>query len=161
VTKDRVKLDSRTAYAACLANDATPLMLRALNEREGLSVIVEILMNDPVFDHPKVTNALIAFYARYKGEHYHRAVPERIECSLPDPFFIHGSSKFLDYIVQACAPVRSKTTDTLAAYAITELVRRGVPLSHKAWEACVKSYPSDRFSFYAGGTLRLVDVPHT
>lgn len=161
LTRGQLKFDSRTAFAGCLMDDATKVMELALQREEGLPVFVEMLMNDPSFRHDRIGKAIVAFYERYKGEHYYVRNEEKVECALEEQFISDASSKFLDHIVQTCAPIRAKTTDTLAAYAIHELYRRRMPLSSLAFSACKKGYP-DRFVFDVRkkGYLRLADVPH-
>jgi hypothetical protein len=163
VRTGKVKFDSRTGFAACQIDDATKVMLSALKHEGGLPVFAEMLMNDASFNHPKIADAIIKFYKTYKGEHYYRRLINKIECHVQDDFVSDASSKFLDYVVQVCASVRGKTTDTLAAYAIVELCRRRVPLSRRAYEVCKKNYYAEHFTFdiiNKPSHVRLDDVPH-
>lgn len=162
LSRGELAFDSRTAFAGCLMENATSLMEMALQREDGLPIFVEMLMNDASFRHDRIGRAIVGFYERYKGEHYYVRTEEKIECALDEQFISDASSKFLDYIVQTCAPIRGKTTDTLAAYAIFELARRRIPLSAIAYQACKKSYPTEKFVFDVRnkGILRLVDVPH-
>jgi hypothetical protein len=158
-----IKFDSRTAFAACQVDDATDVMISALQHEAGLPVFAEMLMNDASFDHSKIAQVIIKFYETYKGTHYYRRLPEKIECHLQDDFVSDASSKFLDYVVQVCARSRGQTADTLAAYAIVELFRRGFPLSRLAYDACKKNYIGERFTFDVlnkSSHIKFVDVRH-
>lgn len=162
LTQGNIRFDSRTAFAGCLMEDATPVMELALRREEGLPIFAEMLMNDPSFNHALIAKAILTYYSQYKGEHYYSRTDEKIECHLDQDFISDSSSKFLDYIVQTCAATRSKTTDTLAAYAVVELFRRKMPLSQMAFAACKRNYASDKFAFVIANKryVRLIDVPH-
>jgi hypothetical protein len=154
------RLDSRTAFAGCLMDDATSVMESALRRKEGLPIFAEMLMNDPSFDHSAIAKAIVAYYTRYETEHYYRRTDYSVECHLQQDFITDASSKFLDYLVQVCATTRGKTKDTLTAYATSELALRGVPLSQLAYEICIKNFGSEKFSFVASNRqiVRLIDV---
>jgi hypothetical protein len=161
LSRGELPFDSRTAFAGCLMDDGTKVMELALQKKEGLPIFVEMLMNDASFRHDRIVRAIVDFYGRYKGEHYYFRGDDKVECALDEQFISDASSKFLDYIVQTCAPTRSKTEDTLAAYAIHELHRRRVRLSAAAYQACKRGYP-ERFVLDVRnkGYLRLIDVAH-
>ncbi|SNS40938.1 CHAT domain-containing protein [Granulicella rosea] len=55
--------DTRTAYAACISGDATRVLEGALAVPEGLTCAIETLTNSPDFDNPRITKALLKFYA--------------------------------------------------------------------------------------------------
>jgi hypothetical protein len=163
VLSGAVRPDPRTAYAACLMEDATSVMETILKREDGLPVFADMLMNDAAFDHARIARVILEYYEKYKGEHYYRRTEEKLECHLADDCVSDASSKFLDYIVQVCAPTRSKTTDTLTAYALVELVRRKKPLSRIAHTACTKNFHREKFVFDVlnkTSSLRLFDVPH-
>ncbi|HEV2101293.1 MAG TPA: hypothetical protein VGR58_00810 [Candidatus Acidoferrum sp.] len=163
VLKGSVRPDSRTAYAACMMEDATSVMETILKLEDGLPVFADMLMNDAAFDHARIARVIVEFCEKYKGKHYYRRTDEKIECHLADDFVSDASSKFLDYIVQVCGPTRGKTTDTLTSYAIVELVRRKIPLTKVAYSACTKNFARENFGFdvlHKNSSLRLSDVPH-
>ena len=162
LTQGIVRFDSRAAFAGCLMDDATRVMEAALQHREGLPVFAEMLMNDPSFNHQRIARAILTYYNQYKGEHYYSRSYEKLECHLDQEFISDASSKFLDYIIQACAGSRTKTTDTLTAYAIVELVRRRTALSQASFEICRKNFASENFAIVIPNKpfLRFVDVPH-
>ena len=59
--------------------------------------------------------AIIRYYDKHIGEHYYRRADDKIECALKEEFITVASSKFLEYIVQACTRVQARITDTIAA----------------------------------------------
>jgi hypothetical protein len=163
VQAGNIPMNSRTAYAACLIDDATSVMEATLSRFDGLPTFAEMLMNDASFNHSRIAALIVSFYEKYKGEHYYRRTEEKLECNVADDFVSDASSKFLDYVVQVCGPKRGKTTDTLVAYAIVELVRRNFSLSQRAFAACKQNFGRDSFVFDVipkTSSLKLRDVPH-
>lgn len=162
LSKRELKFDSRTAFAGCLVEDGTAVIELALRQPDGLPVVVEMLRNDAAFDHERAANAIIAFYGRYRGQHYYVRSREKIECAVEQEFITEANPKFLDYIVRSCAPSREKTKDTLAAYAISELHRRRIPLSRAAYELCRSNYAYDDFvlDIRDRDWLRFKDIAH-
>ena len=163
LTQNNLKLDSRTAFAGCIIDDATEVMEYALARSDGLPVFAEMLMNDPSFNHPRIAKAIEAYCARFKGEHYYQRTPEKIECYLEEDFITNASSKFLDFLIQSWGTTPSKTSDTLAAYAIIELHHRRKKLSRAAFEACKKNLKTDKFIFDVRkkNIVRFCDVGHS
>ena len=154
-----VKFDSRTAFAGCLVEDATPVMEMALGHRDGLPVFVEMLTNDPTFRHEPIALAMIRYCEKHIGEHYYRRADDKIECALQEEFITVASSKFLEYIVQACTRVQARITDTIAAYAIFELKRRQAAITRQVYDSCVKAYGENlTFDVRNRGIVRLKDV---
>src|ERR1051326_3387191 len=163
--KPSLRLDSRAAYAACQLSDATEVMEKALREQDGVTAFVDMLINDASFDNDRIASAIINYYQHYKGEHYFRLADNRIECHLDQEFISYASSKFLDHIIYRCASARGKTADTIAAYALKEIVRRGGTLTRKTYDGCCKGYKSETVAFLVlgeggGNFVRLGDVPH-
>lgn len=156
-----IKFDSRMAFAGCLVEDATAVMETALGHRDGLPVFVEMLTNDPSFKHAPIALAIIRYYEKYRGEHYYWKGDNKIECAFEEEFVTVASSKFLEYIVQECARIRARITDTIAAYAIFELNKRRVPLGRLVYDSCVKAYGENvSFDVRNRGIVRLKDIRH-
>jgi hypothetical protein len=147
--------DARTAYAACLMQDATPVMEKALSTARGVEAFVEILSNSPVFDHARIASALINYYGMHKRVHfYENSDPMKVTASLEQPFLSVASSKFLDYLVERCSTGRGKTMDTIAGYCMMELQRRRLTLSYITYEKALALYGSANFTFH------LLDLGH-
>lgn len=142
--------NARTAYAACLTQDATPVMERALSARGGIEAFVEILSNAPIFDHKRIANALINYYALHERQHYYQVddeEPLKVTANLDEDFVCLASSRFLDYLVERCCTGRGKTTDTIAGYCMVELLRRKCKLTFATYEKALTVYKSENFTF--------------
>lgn len=91
-----IEWDARTAYAACLTQDATSVMERALSTPGGVEAFVEILSNAPIFDHKRVANALINYYAQHERQHYYQVdeeEPFKVTADLEEDFVCLASSR--------------------------------------------------------------------
>jgi hypothetical protein len=142
--------NARTAYAACLTQDATPVMERALSAPGGIEAFVEILSNAPIFDHKRIANALINYYAQHERQHYYQIEDEeplKVTANLDEDFVCLASSRFLDYLVERCCTGRGKTTDTIAGYCMVELLRRKCKLTFATYEKALAVYKSENFTF--------------
>ena len=152
--------DARTAYAACLTNDATSIMQKALLAPEGIESFIEILNNSPIFDPKVIANALIDYYSRVRIEHYFDAREMKVTTHLDQDFIRLASSKFLDFLVERCCAGRSSVNDTIAGYSMRELRYRGTSLSHITYDKALRLYGSTSFTFdlLGDGMLRLGDL---
>ena len=145
-----VEWDARTAYAACLTQDATSVMERALSSPGGVEAFVEILSNSPTFEHKRIANALINYYAQHERQHYYQVDENdelKVTANLEEDFVCLASSRFLDYLVERCCTGRGKTTDTIAGYCMMELLRRKRKLTFGTYEKALAVYKSDKFTF--------------
>jgi hypothetical protein len=160
----RYEWNARTAYAACLLSDATSIMQRALRDAEGVEAFVEILENEPQFDHKTVAEALIRFYSlENRVEYYEKRVNElknvlmgegsktgtTIRTKLQLDFLRVASTKFLDYLAEQCSQQarRDKVTDTIIGYCLFELQKRRLPLSYIAYPKLVAAYKTEDVTF--------------
>jgi len=146
--------NARTAYAACLTQDATSIMEKSLSTTQGVESFVEILSNAPDFDHKRVADALIKFYTQHEPTHYYETEPLKVTAHFKQDFVRLASSKFLDYLVERCSARRGKTTDTIAGYCMLELLRRGSKLSFVTYAKALELYKSGNFTFH------LMDLGH-
>ena len=149
--------NARTAYAACLTQDATSIMEKSLSSAGGVESFVEILSNAPVFDHRRIADALIKFYSQHEPTHYYEAEATKVTTNFEQDFVRLASSKFLDYLVERCCDGRGKTTDTIAGYCMMELFRRGSKLSFVTYGKALELYKSGDFTFnlLGSGHVRL------
>jgi hypothetical protein len=140
--------DARAAYAACLTQDATAVMERALTTAGGVESFVEILSNAPVFDHKRIADALFSYYLKHERTHYYEGeVPLKVTANLEQDFIMLASSKFLDYLVERCSTRRGQTADTIAGYCMMELCNRGCKLTFQTYEKALGLYESGDFTF--------------
>lgn len=158
---NRGEWDARTAYAACLSGDATPIMQRALSAPEGLGSFVEILSNSPNFNPKIIADALINYYSRTGIHEYFDANENlKVTAHLPEDFVCHASSTFLDFLVERCSTGRSWVNDTIAGYCMLELLRRRTTLSFITYDKAFRLYGSSSFTFdlLGDGIVRLGDL---
>jgi hypothetical protein len=149
--------DARTAYAACLTQDATDIMEHALRRPDGVEMFVEMLSNAPTFDSRRIASALIKYYSGHFRVHYYEAQGLTVTASLVQDFVCLATVPFLDYLVERCAEQRGQTTDTIAGYCMLELARRGRKLSFVTYDKALALYKSPEFTFYLqnSGNVRL------
>jgi hypothetical protein len=152
--------DARTAYAACLMQDATSVMERALTTLGGVESFVEILSNAPTFDHKRIADALINYYSEHGRAHYYEREGRdtlTVTANLEQDFIRLASTKFLDYGVERCSAGRGKTTDAISGYCMLELHARGCGLSHSTYGKALSLYKSGTFTFnlLGSGLVRL------
>jgi hypothetical protein len=155
------KWNARTAYAACLIEDATDIMVRALAEPEdGLETFVEILSNEPDFKHPIIAEAIVSYYVRQRLSHYyHEDSPTKASAELKQPFIRLASSKFLEYLLNTCLDKGANpTARTIAGYCLYELYSRGQKLSWQTYKRTVEKLGSPDYAFNllsGGGYVRV------
>jgi hypothetical protein len=157
----KYKWNARTAYAACLIDDATDIMVGALTDpAEGIETFVEILSNEPDFKHSIVAEAILQFYLHQRvGHHYTQDSPTKATAELKQPFIRLASSKFLEYLLNACFEKgHNPTARTIAAYCLFELYVRGLKLTPGTYKRAVEKLGSPDYAFNllgSGGYVRL------
>lgn len=138
---------TKAAYAACLSADATQAMIAALKSSESLPAFAEMLSNEASFNHSVIGLQLIEFYTKTRPVHFFDGQPDRISVQLNQDFISIASTKFLFHIIHVCAEKRSKVKDTLVAYALAELLYRGVRLPPPLYSRLLALYRLPRFAF--------------
>jgi len=141
--------DTKAAYAACLTADATESMRSALKDEESLPAFAEMLSNDAPFDHAAIGEALIKHYETHPRKHFYEQQKNenRLSVQLSQDFISIASTKFLVHIADACGVQRSKVTDSLVAYALAELRRRGQQLPNVVYSKLIRTYKTESFTF--------------
>jgi hypothetical protein len=146
----KYKWNARTAYAACLIEDATKIMVQALaNPEDGIETFVEILSNEPDFKHPVVAEAIVEYYVRNEVAHYyHDDSTTKASAELTQPFIRLASSKFLEYLLNTCLEKgTNRTARTIAGYCLYELYTRGLRLSGGTYKRAVEKLGSPEYAF--------------
>jgi hypothetical protein len=140
---------AKAAYAACLTADATESMKACLRGKETLSMFAEMLSNDAPFDHAAIGEALIEHYEQHPRSHFYeqKKGESKVSVELKQDFITIASTKFLMYIADACGGKRSKVTDTLVAYALAELTKRGCALPSATYQKIAQTYGTAQFTF--------------
>lgn len=154
-------LDSRTAYAAVLADNATEALLKILSRSETQDVVRtvrEILLNEPDFNTAKVWPAMCQFTGRQQCEYEYDGW--RMKCDLRDEFITAAGSRFLQEVIRLGCSSPNRTCDILVAYAVAEIRRRGVILRAETYTALLRRFPNKRMTIQVMGYHQLSDLPH-
>jgi hypothetical protein len=142
------KWDTRTAYAACISDDATRVLVGALNSPEGLTCVVETLMNAPGFDRNLVTAALMRFYSIRGNTFVFNASPGKsISGGVKVNLFEFLSNRFLNDLIERFCKERTTTCDILLGYCFAELRRRLVRMDHTTFLIVGLAFPDLKFQF--------------
>ena len=156
--------NTRTGYAACLIENATDVLSKALAAPEGLPTATEIIGNYASFDNRAILDSLIAYfsandrvlqYERRSLDEAARIYAPRITGQLESDFIRLANARFLDFIVEYCCERQSKVADTLVAYALTELHARRLKLSHQTYNKALEAYKTDIFTFVVPGVKQV------
>lgn len=163
ITKQqRYEWNARTAYAACLVDDATCILKDALAAPDGLPAATEIIGNYASFDYRTIADALISYftnrvvqYERRSGEETHRKYSPRITGQLDNDFVRLGYARFLDFLVEYCCGHNTQVSDLLVAYAASELYERMLKLSSRTYAKALDVYKSEKFTFDVTGAKQV------
>jgi hypothetical protein len=163
VAENSFSLDSSTAFAGCLLEDATQVMLKVLargdDEKAVVRVMEEMFLNNPSFDHQKVWKAIENFVAR-QASHYERT-DDGLWCNLSEEFITAGSTTFLNDVICMACERPTRAGEVLTAYAISELVRRN-EVGANAHAALTKHFSSKwtTIQIPSRGSFNLARVSH-
>ena len=125
--QQKYEWNARTAYAACLMQDATDVLKRALAAPDGLPAVTEIIGNSAYFQMKTIADALIRYfsadgrvvlYERRTHDEANSKYAPRITGKLESDFVRFANSRFLDFIVEYCCGKNSRVADLLVAYAV-------------------------------------------
>jgi hypothetical protein len=152
--------NARTGYAACLSDDATDVLKKALESHHGLPAATEIIGNYAAFDYPTIAEALIKYfydfggvvqYSRRDQSERDRYYGQRIEGQLSSDFIRLANADFLDALVRRCCEPNTAVSNLLVAYAVTELYGRMLKLQPATYEKAVAAYKTELITFAVPG----------
>jgi hypothetical protein len=144
--------NARTGYAACLMHDATSIFEAALAAPDGLPTVTEIIGNSPNFDMKRAPIAVINYFSNPERVRHYESLPDRISGTLSTDFVRRGTSRFLNYVIEACAGKRGQpAADVVAAYCLVEMYQRGLKLDFQTYDGILPIYKSERFTFVVIG----------
>jgi hypothetical protein len=144
----RYAWNTRTAYAACIAGDATKVLVGALASPEGLTCATEALMNAPSFNMHKVSESLKEFYSG-RGRvvvidtNSEKSVAGGVEVNL----FGLLSHRFLSELIEQFARERNSRNDVLLGYCLAELRRRRLRMDYTTFAIVESAFPNIGFQF--------------
>jgi hypothetical protein len=145
---------ARTAYAACLTQDATEIFRAALQAPDGLPVVAEMLSNAAPMDAKAVAESLRTYFSK-SGHIPARTAPERITYDVaPASDFIRGAStRLLDRLVEEYSKKRTAITDPIVACCLLELRDRGVKLDYVTYNALKTGFQSENLTLHILGAI--------
>ena len=160
VRQTNYEWNARTGYAACLIEDATDVLRKALAAPDGLPAATEMIGNSASFDKKAMAEMLHTYfsandrvlqYERRSHFEVDRKYAPRIVGQLQSDFVRLANSRFLDFVVEYFFDRNSRVADLLVAYAATELYDRRLKLSHQAYAKALGTYKSEIFTFVVPG----------
>jgi hypothetical protein len=152
--------NARTGYAACLIDDATDVLKKALESHQGLPAATEIIGNYASFDYPTIAAAVVKYfydfgrvveYERREQSEISRYYGQRIAGRLSSDFIRLANSDFLDTLVGHCCEPNTKVSNLLVAYAATELYARMLKLQPATYKKAVAAYGTELITFAVPG----------
>jgi hypothetical protein len=151
-TAKRHDWNARTAYAACLTQDATAVFIAALRAPDGLPAAAEMLNNGAPLSPKEVAPALRLYFSQPGRMTVHSDPGSTIfTVSLSSDFICGAGTRVLDRLVDECAKNRTTVGDALVAYCLLELKDRGLKLEYMTYEALRTGYRRDDFVFQVPG----------
>jgi hypothetical protein len=152
--------NARTGYAACLSDDATDVLKKALESHHGLPAATEIIGNYAAFDYPTIAEAVIKYFYDFGGvvqynrrdqSERDRYYGQRIEGQLSSDFIRLANAEFLDALVRRCCEPNTEVSNLLVAYAVTELYGRMLKLQPATYNKAVAAYGTELIIFAVPG----------
>ncbi len=144
----RYRWDSRTAYAACLFHDATPVIIQGLLVHEALPTVAEIFSNAPKFNMAAVSEALIEHFKQPGHAELLESEPySYVVGKLYSDFFRLADTRYLNRFAEACAAAQSPLGDLIVGYCTVEMVYRRVRYDHVTFDALMSRYQAEGFTF--------------
>lgn len=148
--------NSRTAYAACMSEDATVVLEAALASSDGLPAVAEILSNSPSFDMGRVSDAIVKYFsAPDRLRQFNNSVNNRVTGQLESDFVRLASNRFLNFMVERFSMRRSNVKDIIVGYCLIELSKRGLKLDFSTYQKAIGAYGLDRFTFSLVGIAQV------
>ena len=152
--------NARTGYAACLIDDATDVLKKALESHHGLPAATEIIGNYAAFDYPIIAEAVTRYFYDFGGVVQYKRRDElerdryygqRIEGQLSSDFVRLANAEFLDALVRRCCEPNTQVSNLLVAYAVTELYGRMLKLEPATYNKAVAEYGTELITFAVPG----------
>jgi hypothetical protein len=143
--------NARTAYAACLTDDATSVLKQALAADDSLPTITEILTNAPSFDLKQIIHAVIDYFDKPARVVQFEHAQDRTYARLETDFLRLGSTRFLGRLLEECCAQPTTAKRAIAAYCAIELQHRDQRVEHQTYKIALNTYKTDRFAFIVSG----------
>jgi hypothetical protein len=145
--KTHFEWDARTAYAACLSDDSTNVLLTALQSPQGLPTAAEILDNTSRYDVKTVSEGLRDYFHRPRNSIVYHVDTHGITGQLSSDFIRFSSTRLLNRMIEDCAQSRDTTNDLIVGYCAFELAQRNVPADFQAYSEVLKAFGHSTYTF--------------
>lgn len=149
--------NTRVAYAACLLQDSTRILIAAIQRAEGFEVLIECMLNGASFDAEHIVSALARKFSTFKnkGGSLPALYIEREEgsCSISTKgdFCRHASSDFLIAMIEYSCDPAAINRDAVYGVAMSEIIfRKKVPIIKTA-----KDLDEIHFDIERGGGFKM------
>jgi hypothetical protein len=149
--KIRHEWNARTAYSACLMDDATEVLISALASDEGLSTAAEILDNTSRYDPKRVSKAVIMYFDAPRRSIVVDIDAYRVSGQLSSDFLRFSNTRLLNQLIEDCISPRTPERDLLVGCCVFEFVQRQIPCEHSIFYKALDAYKTDRFTFNLAG----------
>ena len=147
----RYDWSARTAYAACLTEDATSVFTAALTAPDGLPAASEMLSNGAPLQPKPLATALLKYFAQPgRTTVFSEPGTSMFTATLSSDFIRGAGTRVLDRLVDAYAKNRTDIGDALIAYSLLELKSRRMKLDYVTYESLKTEY-GEGFMFQAPG----------
>jgi hypothetical protein len=147
---------ARTAYAACLTQDASAIFQAALSAEQGLPVVAEMLSNGAPMSVKLVAQALKVYFSKSRRvEVLSDPGGQPFTATLASDFIRGASTRLLDRLVDEYSKSRNNVTDAICAYCLLELKSRGQKLDFVTYESVATAYKED-FTMQVPGLGRIM-----
>jgi len=139
---------SRTAYAACLSEDSTPILEAALAAPDSLPAVAEIFNNAPSFDMKRIAEAIDTYFSKPGRVLYlDHSVSNRIAGNLEPDFVRLLSNRFLNFLIENYSSARTAVRDVVVGHCLLELASRRVKLDYASYGKALGAYGTEKFTF--------------
>lgn len=143
---------ARTAYAACLTQDATDVFKGALQAPDGLPAVAEMLSNGAPLNVKVIAQTLRSYFTQSGRASVLSEAGSKIFTATLSSDFIRGAgTRVLDRLVEEYSKSRSLVSDILVAYCLLELRDRGLKLDHVSYDALKTGFQLEDFIFQVPG----------
>lgn len=155
-TVKRYDWNARTAYAACLTQDATNVFTTALRAPDGLPAASEMLNNGAPLQPKQLADALLKYFSQPgKMTVYSDPGSAIFTVTLSSDFICGAGTRVLDRLVDEYARRRSTVGDALVAYCLLELKDRGMRLDPLTYDGLKTGYRDEGFVFQVPGAANV------
>jgi hypothetical protein len=132
-------------------DDCTDVLMAALRSEDGLSTAAEILDNTSTYDPIRISKAVVEYFGKHRRTIVYANENHGVSGELSSDFLRFANTRTLNQIIENCSSIGTSEKDIIVGYAIFELLQRKLPCDHAVFEAALKGYATERFTFALAG----------